>query len=88
MLRITTSREDAHGVYLKLEGKIVAQWSALLEDVCEAYLRKGKAISLDCSSVDFIDAAGIAVIRSFPARIELTAAPEFLVEMLQSGGAP
>jgi len=88
MLRITTSREHEHEVCLKLEGKIVAQWAALLEDVCKGHLRQGKAVSLDCSAVDFIDAGGIAVIRSFPsARVELTCAPGFLTEMLHSRGA-
>ena len=88
MLRITTSREDMHEVHLKLEGKIVAQWAALLEDVCEAHLRQGKTVSLDCSAVDFVDAGGIAVIGSFPsAQVELTGAPGFIAEMLHLGGA-
>lgn len=88
MLRITTSREDVHEVCLKLEGKIVAQWAALLEDVCKVHLRQGKTVSLDCSAVDFIDAGGIAVIRSFqPARVRLNGVPGFLTEMVRSGGA-
>jgi len=88
MLRISTSREDAQSVCLKLEGKIVAQWAALLGDVCRAHLQQGRAVSLDCSGVDFIDAGGVAVVCSFPAaRVELTDAPGFITEMLHTGGA-
>ena len=60
--------------------EIVAQWAALLGDVCRAHLQQGRTVSLDCSDVDFIDAGGVAVVCSFPAaRVELTDAPGFVI---------
>ena len=87
MLKIITLQENGSAVHLKLEGKIVAQWAALLDEVCRAHLRHRKFVRLDCAGVDFIDSQGVEVINKFPSKyVELTSTPGFVSEVLHSGG--
>jgi anti-anti-sigma regulatory factor len=87
MLKITTIQESRSDVLIKLEGKITDQWAALLDGECRSYLRQEKAVHLDCSHVDFIDARGIEVLNNFPrTQVNLMSAPGFVTELLQIGG--
>ncbi len=87
MLKITTIQESRRDVLIKLEGKITDQWATLLDGECRSYLRKEKAVHLDCSRVDFIDARGIEVLNSFPlSQVTLMSAPVFVTELLRIGG--
>jgi anti-anti-sigma regulatory factor len=87
MLKITKVQESAGDVLLKLEGKITEQWAALLDGECRAYLRKDKAVFLDCSHVDYIDERGAEVLNAFPpSRVTLMSAPAIVAELLQIGG--
>ena len=72
---------------IKLEGKITDQWATLLDGECRLYLRKKKAVHLDCSHVDFIDARGVEVLNNFsPTQVDLMSVPVFVTELLQIGG--
>jgi ABC-type transporter Mla MlaB component len=74
-------------VLIKLEGKITDQWAALLDGECRSYLRQKKAVHLDCSQVDFIDAKGVGVLKNLPPKhVTLMSAPSFVTELLQIGG--
>lgn len=87
MLKITTIQESGSDVLLKLEGKITAQWAALLDGECRSFLRQKKLVYLDCSQVDFIDQRGVEVVNNLPpARVTLISAPGFVTELLQIGG--
>ena len=87
MLKITTIHETAHAVDLRLDGKITAQWAALLERECRAHLDRRKAIRIDCANVDFIDAFGIRVLNNLPPEaVVLQGTPRFITQMLHSGG--
>jgi ABC-type transporter Mla MlaB component len=87
MLKITTIQESRNDVLIKLEGKITDQWAALLDGECRAYLRQKKAVHLDCSHVDFIDARGVEVLNNLPqTQVNLMSAPGFITELLQIGG--
>lgn len=87
MLKITTIQESANDVLLKLEGKITEQWAALLDGECRSYLRKKKAVHLDCSHVEYIDARGVEVVTNLPRQhVTLMSAPAFVTELLQTGG--
>lgn len=87
MLKITNIQESRGDVLLKLEGKIMEQWAALLDGECRSYLRQKKAVYLDCSHVDFIDARGVEVLNNFPpSHVTLMSAPGFVTELLQIGG--
>ena len=87
MLKITKIQESRSEVLLKLEGKITAEWAALLDRECRVLLREEKAVCLECSNVDFIDARGIEVLKSFPStQVTLMSAPGYVTELLQAGG--
>lgn len=87
MLKITKIRESCSEVLLKLEGKITAQWAALLDGVCRSLLRQEKTVYLDCSNVDFIDAGGVEVLNNLRrTQVTLMGAPGFVTELLENGG--
>lgn len=87
MLKISKIQESERDVLLKLEGKITEQWAALLDGECRAYIRKHKAVYLDCSNVEYIDGQGVEVLNAFPhSRVTLMSAPIFVMELLQIGG--
>jgi anti-anti-sigma regulatory factor len=87
MLKITKIQESRIDVLIKLEGKITDQWAALLDGECRAYLRQKKAVHLDCSHIDFIDARGVEVLNNLPRKqVNLMSAPGFITELLQIGG--
>lgn len=87
MLKITKVQENGRTVQLKLEGKVTAQWAALLDGECRSFLRRGKTVLLDCAAVDFLDEQGITVLRHLPAKdVTLISAPGFVTELLQTGG--
>jgi anti-anti-sigma regulatory factor len=86
MLKITTIQESRSDVLLKLEGKIIEQWAALLDGECRSYLRQKKSVNLECSSVEFVDGRGIEVLNNFPHNhVTLMSAPTFITEMLHIG---
>lgn len=87
MLKITKIQESRSDVLLKLEGKITAEWAALLYGECRVFLQDNKAVYLDCSHVDFIDAGGVKVLKSLPrTQVTLMSAPVFVTELLRIGG--
>ena len=87
MLKITNVQESGRDVLLKLEGKITEQWAALLDGECRSYLRKKKAVYLDCSNVEYIDGRGIEVVNNFPPQhVTLMSVPSFVTELLHIGG--
>ena len=87
MLKISKNQESRRVVLFKLEGKITDQWAALLDGECRSYLRQKKAVHLDCSHVDFIDARGIEVLNNFAqSHVTLMSAPVFVTELLRIGG--
>ena len=89
MLKITTIAEHAEGVRLRLEGKITAQWTTLLDGICRAHLARQQAVELDCAHVDFIDARGVDVLNELTrGDVVLQRAPSFITQMLKSGGQP
>jgi anti-anti-sigma regulatory factor len=48
---------------LKLEGRLVAEWAALLERECSDLLRSSTSVNLDLADVSFVDRAGIEVLE-------------------------
>lgn len=87
MLKITKIQESERDVLLKLEGEITDQWAALLDGECRAYLRQKRAVCLDCSHVEFIDARGVDVLSNLPSdSVTLMSLPGFVTELLHIGG--
>jgi ABC-type transporter Mla MlaB component len=89
MLKITKTWEYDCDVHLKLDGKISAQWAALLDGVCRNHLRDMKVVKLAGANVDFVDASGIAVLNDLPQkRIVLINVPSFILRLLKTGEKP
>jgi ABC-type transporter Mla MlaB component len=86
MLKITRIQETRSDVRLKLEGKITAEWAALVNGECRSLLQQGKTVHLDCSNVDFIDAMGIEVMNNLlRAQVTVVSAPGYVTELLEIG---
>ena len=84
MLRITKVENNGAPVTLKLEGKVSDQWTALLEGECRSILRRQKNVRLDFTEVDFLDAAGIEMVKSLPSQqVQIVTAPGFIEELLK-----
>jgi anti-anti-sigma regulatory factor len=62
-LRITCNEESGSRALLRLEGRLAAEWAALLERECFGVLRSRGAVSLDLGSVNFVDRAGVQVLE-------------------------
>jgi anti-anti-sigma regulatory factor len=58
-LRITRRKTPRSRATLVLEGKVAAEWAALLERECSDLLRSRLAVTLDLAGVDFVDRAGV-----------------------------
>ena len=89
MLRITTMKENGSPVQLKLEGKITAEWTSLLEQECRALIARRQHVVLDMAGVTFLDGRGITMLRSLPDRyISLMNRSDFIKELLDKGEQP
>jgi len=62
-LRITEYAGSDSGAILRLEGRVVAAWPALLEHACSELLKTRDEVSLDLVGVSFVDQAGVEVLR-------------------------
>ena len=89
MLRITTIRKNGSPVTLKLEGKIFAEWVALLEQECRPWIAQQQQVVLDMSEVSYIDDRGITMILRLSDRfVTLRNHSNFIVELLDKGEQP
>jgi anti-anti-sigma regulatory factor len=85
VLRITEISESADSVTLKVEGRIVSEWIAVLEQECLKWLRAKPEVLLDFSEVTFIEHNGVAMLKriAFPG-LRLINCPA-LINMLLNG---
>lgn len=84
MLRIEKMGEDDGTVILKLEGRIVGQWVAALEEECQRVLRGPKRLILDLAEVTFIDRDGVAMLGKMrDERVQFVNCCPFLQELLR-----
>ena len=79
MLRITKTTKEGKTL-LRLEGRVVQQWTQELDRVCQS---ESSPIILDLSGVTFADRKGAALIRQFRAEgTELLGASLLLSELI------
>lgn len=92
MLRITRVAESPSQVTLKLEGRIVSAWVALLEGECLAGLCERGRVILDVAEVTFIDRRGLEMLRRIMSSqlqiINASALVEALLHGKGEGNAP
>ena len=86
-LRIT--REEGTGAQapLRLEGRVVAEWAALLERECCGLLRARNTVSLDLTGVNFVDRVGVETLaRLNRAGVEIRCRPGPVASVLEGEG--
>ena len=85
LLRITRVIEGSSGTTLRVEGRIVAEWVAVLERECWLAFEDKRPVRLDLSAVRFIDSRGVVVLRHLGANeFEFVNCPEFVRELLRT----
>lgn len=88
-LRITRADKSRSRATLKLEGRLGAEWVALLERECSRLLRSRASVTLDFSSVTFIDRAGAeALVRLTRRGVEIRCRPGPVASVLEGEGIP
>ena len=86
-LRITRKGRSRSRATLVLEGKVAAEWSALLESECSALLRSRPALRLDLAGVDFVDRSGVRALRRLSRRgVEIFCPPGPVASVLEGEG--
>lgn len=63
VLRLTVTTYDRSRPNLRAEGRLVGEWSELLESECRRVLSQSGAVDLDLRGVTDLDAAGVGVLR-------------------------
>ena len=88
-LRITREGGSRSRATLKLEGKVVAEWAALLERVCSDLLQSRRRVVLDLAGVTFVDRTGIQTFdRLTRAGVEIHCRPGAVASVLEGEGIP
>jgi anti-anti-sigma regulatory factor len=84
MLRITAVAESPMLVTLKLDGRLVSDWVALLEEECLMWLRDHRTVLLDVAEVTFIDRRGVKMLRRITSdRLRIINASAFITELIE-----
>ncbi len=87
MLRITKVAETPSQVTLKLEGRIVSDWVAVLERECLRFLQEKQKVLLDFSGVTFIDGRGVEMLKRITSEnLKILNCSPLLADLLQGGG--
>ena len=84
MLRLTRTSQPPDRVILLLEGQIVAQWVALLEDECLRLLEAERRVFLDLSGVSYVDRRAARLLRELADRsVGLINCPPLVDELVR-----
>ena len=87
MLRITKVADSPSQITLKLEGKIVSDWVALLECECLTTFREQRRVLLDFAAVTFMSSHGIWMLKRLASEdLLLFNCSAFIEDLLQVGG--
>ncbi len=89
MLRLTKVMSAGSGVTLRVEGQIVAEWAACLDEECAALLREVRTILLDLADVTRIDARGVEVVNRLALeKVTVVNCSPHIQDCLSSEGLP
>ena len=87
MLRIQKVVESSTETTLSVAGRIVSEWVTVLERECWQALRDTPCVQLDLAAVTFIDAPGVAVLRSLVTEgVVIVNCREFIDALLEGNG--
>ncbi len=83
MLRIRKIVDSPSETTLRLEGKVRAEWVAVLEEECGKVLRETRRVRLDLAAVDFVDPRGVTLLRRLAAdRVTIVSAAVYIQTLL------
>ena len=86
-LRITRERGSRFRANLKLEGRLVAEWAALLERECLDLLLSRGAVRLNLAGVVFVDRASVEVLgRLSRMGVEIRCRSRLIASVLEGEG--
>ncbi len=89
MLRLTKLHDTTRGTMIKVEGDIVAEWGAFLEQECLSLQATGAPVAIDLGGVHFVDTRGIEVLQRLAgARLTLVHCPPLVDELLRTTESP
>jgi ABC-type transporter Mla MlaB component len=85
MLRISVEKSSGGlNETLYLEGHLVAKWVQELSFSCDQALRESKRLTLDLSTVSFVDRDGIALLRKLKAcEVAITNCSAFVAHQIK-----
>lgn len=88
-LRITRKKASRSRVTLMLEGKVAAEWAALLERECSDLLGSRLSVNLNLAGVTYVDRAGVRTLRRLSRqRVEIRCSPGPVASVLEGEGIP
>ena len=68
MVRISREKSPNSEVVVKVEGQLIDEWVALVEEECAAAGRNGTPVALDLRHVTYVDGRGLSMLRSLVSR--------------------
>ena len=84
MLKIERIETAGQTPTLRVEGRVIGPWVEELRRSCEPVLATGARLTLDLGDVSFVDADGVALIRSLRQRqVALSNCSPFVAEQLK-----
>lgn len=85
MLRLTRLQDSTRAITIKVEGQIVGEWAAFLEQECLSLRDLSAPVSIDLAGVHLVDTRGIDVLqRLTAARFVLVHCPPLVEELLRT----
>ena len=88
VIRISEISESADSVTLRVEGRIVFEWVATLQEHCLQWLQGKREVLLDFSGVTYIDLHGVAMLkRMVSSNLRLINCPALITELLNGNGS-
>jgi hypothetical protein len=63
VMRITKETGARFTATLRVEGRVMTEWAALLERECLDLLRAGCSVNLDLRDVSYVDRAGVEALQ-------------------------
>lgn len=86
-LRITREKGRRSRTRLRLEGRLVEEWTALLKSECLDLLLTRDEVLLDLAGVVFVDRAGVEVLRRLArAGVEIHCPSRLIASVLEGEG--
>jgi ABC-type transporter Mla MlaB component len=87
LLRLTWIEDPMRGRYLRVEGRIVAPWSEVLETECLASLEAGDAREIDLSGTTHVDGGGFETLQRLVSRgFRVVGENPWISEIRRQGG--